>query len=280
MKWSHWSSIFELRVEDDGIGTEELRLGFGLKAMKERLAALQGELALSSFLNKGMIVTCRLPILQETQKKIKIAVIDDDVLVRDTLSAFLSMQEDMEMAGTASDGKGALHLCEVHQPDVVLMDVQMEGMGGLEAAGIIKERCPDIRVIMMTTFDDIDSVMEAIRQGAAAYVLKSIPSQELLAKIRLVNEGETFISSDTAKQLIDQLQQTGQPKEKVNKYGLTERELDVLQCLAERLKYKEIAGRLFLAEGTVRNYTSNIYAKLAVENRAEAAKKALNEGII
>lgn len=207
---------------------------------------------------------------------IKLALVDDQELIRESLNIILSMEEDFELIGLAGNGQEALILCEHQQPDIVLMDINMPIMDGIEATKIIKNRWPHIRVIILTTFQEVDYVKEALSFGAEGYLLKAIHPKDLASSIRLVSRGETLIPQVLAKQLLSQLPNEKKEETLYQKFGLTEREGQILQSIAHGLSNREISEKLFLTEGTVKNYVSKIYAKLDVSDRVSALNK-LNE---
>lgn len=227
---------------------------------------------------------------------IKLLLVDDQDLIRESLHIVLDMDPDIEVVGLAENGNVALKLCEEHQPNVVLMDIHMPIMDGVEATRQIKARWPHIRVIILTTFQEISYVVDALGAGAEGYLLKAIHPKDLAAGIKWVQQGGTLIPQDIAKMLVQQVKEGGDnshsassmsPKEEGNAnagrndtYGLSERELQVLQAISDGLSNKEIADKLFLSEGTVKNYISSIYAKMDVRDRLQASKKALDEGMI
>lgn len=259
-----------LQVQDNGIGNDELQYGFGLTSMKERLAPLQGKLYIHSQADAGTMITCTIPnSSMESGQKINILLADDQPLIRESLRLLLGEEKDFNVV-VVGDGQQAIAQCETDRPDIVLMDIHMPVLDGIAATKSIKEMWPDIRIIMITTIEDVSLASEALRIGAEGYLLKSIHPKELAATIRLIYGGGTMISQDVAQQLFQC--QTG--NKVPNPYELTERELDVLRCLIEGVRNKEIAQRLHLSEGTVRNYISSIYLKLQVNSRAEAVEKA------
>ncbi|QQZ62525.1 hybrid sensor histidine kinase/response regulator transcription factor [Paenibacillus sonchi] len=265
-----------LQIQDNGKGTAQLRYGFGLTGMKERLAALQGKLYIDSQENDGTLVTCIIPNqTQEGERRIDILLADDQPLVRESLRLLLGEEKDFRLR-TAASGKQALEQCAAEQPDIVLMDIHMPEMDGLEATRQLKEKWPEVRVIIITTFEEITYAAEALRLGAEGYLLKTLHPKELAATIRLIYGGGTMISQEVAQQLF-QDQQLEAP---LNQYDLTERELEVLQELTEGLRNKQIAQKLHLSEGTVRNYISAIYLKLQVGDRDEAVEKSRKEQLV
>lgn len=265
-----------LQVQDNGNGTDNLQYGFGLTGMKERLAALQGKLYIHSQADSGTVVTCTIQnSSQEGGQKIKILLADDQPLVRESLRLLLGEEQDF-VVGVVGDGQQAIEACKKELPDIVLMDINMPELDGIAATKMIKETWPDVRIIMITTIEDVSLAAEALRIGAEGYMLKSIHPKELAATIRLIYGGGTMISQDVAHQLFQH--QIGEKAP--NSYELTEREFDVLRCLMEGLRNKEIAQKLYLSEGTIRNYISSIYLKLQVSSREEAVEKAKAECLV
>lgn len=223
--------------------------------------------------------------------KLRLLLVDDQELIRESLHIVLNMEPDLEVVGLAENGKIAIELCESEQPDVVLMDLHMPIMDGVEATRQIKQKWSQIRVIILTTFQEIHYVVDGLTAGAEGYLLKAIHPKDLAAGIRLVYKGGTLIPQDIAKLLVSQINhahtkpiETSHPvkltkREKIN-YHLTERELQVLQGLANGFTNKEISDQLYLSEGTVKNYISSIYSKLEVRDRIQAARKAIEEGVL
>lgn len=275
---------FGVTVEDDGRGTKELKYGFGLRSMRERIEALQGKLQIVPAVGSGLRVDCRIPIEaeQSANRHIRILLAEDQELVAESISIMLGLDRQLEVIGVAANGEEAIELCKAVLPDVVLMDIQMPVLNGLEATRIIKQRWPEVRIIILTTFQDIDSASLAIQYGAEGYLMKSVHPKRLTDAIRLVAAGGTIIPLDTAKLLIQDVrsatqsegEQHGSVREDVAGMNrLTARELEILNYLTEGLKYREIAERMHYSEGTVKNYVSTIYSKLEVENRLQAIKK-------
>jgi DNA-binding NarL/FixJ family response regulator len=224
-------------------------------------------------------------------KEIKLLLVDDQDLIRESLHIVLDMDADIEVVGLADNGVAAVDKCRETKPNVVLMDIHMPVMDGVEATKRIKAEWPDVRVIILTTFQEVNYVVEALGAGAEGYLLKAIHPKDLAAGIKWVHRGGTLIPQDIAKLLVEQARSGGsgggdagagaaaQPT-RVDVYGLSERELQVLHCIAAGLSNKEIAEKLFLSEGTVKNYISNIYSKMDVRDRIQAARKAQDEGML
>ena len=208
-------------------------------------------------------------------KSINVIIVEDQLLILNSLKIILNATEDIEVVGSALNGQEALQQIEQLQPDIVLMDVNMPVMDGLEATRIAKEKWPSVKIIMLTTMQTRESAIGALDAGAEGYILKAIDPMDLAAAIRLVSRGETMISQEVARLLFSKPLGTSAPQPQASELDeLSERELDVLKCLADGLTNSQIAERLFLSDGTVRNYISGIYSKLNVHSRMEAVKKA------
>jgi DNA-binding NarL/FixJ family response regulator len=215
---------------------------------------------------------------------IKVLIVDDQELIRASLAIVLGGEVDFEIVDTAENGLEAIELTKQLAPDIVLMDIHMPQMNGVEATTQIKREFPAVKVIILTTFEELDQVREALAAGAEGYLLKAIHPKDLAAGIRLVHNGGTLITQEIAKRLISQwINPVGPVKEvtsKKNNFGLTEREIEVLKELSTGATNREIARKLYLTEGTVKNYISNIYSKLEVTGRHKAVFKAKEEGLI
>jgi DNA-binding NarL/FixJ family response regulator len=208
-------------------------------------------------------------------EKIKIAIIDDQTLMRDGLKTILDLEEDMEVVGTAENGKKGLELIKLLQPDVVLMDIRMPELNGVEATRLIKEQFPHIVVLILTTFDDEEYIVEALCNGASGYMLKDMHGDKLIQAVRDGYDGNMIMQSNIAAKLAARLSKTFSSKDQGSKlnadnYDLTEREIEIGALLSEGLTNKEISDKLFISLGTVKNYVTNLYSKLGVGNRAAA----------
>ena len=212
---------------------------------------------------------------------IRLLLVDDQRLMRDGLRLLLELEPDMTVAAEAGDGQEALDAYERVQPDVTLMDIRMPGMDGVEATRRILARWPEARIIILTTFDDDAYVFEGLRAGARGYLLKAVSGEELARAIRTVAAGGALIDPSVTHKVLEafsRLPRQAAPAPLPE--PLTERELEVLKLMAEGLSNREIARRLFLAEGTVKNYVSNILGKLEARDRTQAALRARELGII
>ncbi|MFW2339199.1 MAG: response regulator [Acidimicrobiia bacterium] len=212
---------------------------------------------------------------------IRIVVCDDQDLVRDGLQAILSTAPGMEIVGEAADGETALELVEKLSPDVVLMDLRMPGMNGITATRKITNRFDGVKVLVLTTYDAPEWVEDAITAGAAGYLLKDSPRARLIDAIKGTAAGRTHVDPGVAGQLFDRVTRTPRaPGDTTIVADLSERELEVLQALGGGLTNTEIAERLYLSEGTIRNYVSSILSKLEVSDRTQAAVLAIRHGIV
>lgn len=271
-----------LEVQDNGKGNVEWQEGFGMNAMKERAMNLQGHLSVYTKPEEGMLVTCTIP--RQTEIKdglIRLLIVDDQPFVRESLRTLLDRYEDLNVVGLAEDGNEAIDLCGRLQPHVILMDLDMQHMDGIEATKKIKQQWPHIRVLIFTTFQDTEQAVESLRNGADGFLLKSIETLELANTIRLIHKGGTLIDQGMSHKIFEKFdEQKETPQSKAAVYELTAREIEILQLVAKGLRYTTIASRLYLSNGTVRNYASTAYTKLGVCNKEEAVQKALEIGII
>jgi DNA-binding NarL/FixJ family response regulator len=209
---------------------------------------------------------------------IKVFIVDDHHVVRRGLLFFLKTQKDIEIVGEASNGEEAIQLIQQLKPDVVLMDLVMPVMDGIEATKKIKEMAPDIKILILTSFSDQDHVIPAIRAGASGYQLKDIEPDELVRTIRAVFNGESQLHPKVTSHVINHLA-GGASKEENRINELTKREREVLAEIAKGKSNKEIAATLFITEKTVKTHVSNILAKLELSDRTQAALYAVKHGI-
>jgi NarL family two-component system response regulator LiaR len=211
---------------------------------------------------------------------IRVLICDDQDIVRQGLEVILSKSSNIEVVGTAEDGAEALELIPQIQPDIVLMDLKMPGMNGIVATQRICNQFPEVKVLVLTTYDADEWVFDAIRSGASGYLLKDTPREELIRAIQGTASGKTHVDPDIAGKLLAHAARTSPvPKTKIVE-ELSQREVEVLKLLARGLANADIAQRLFLSEGTVRNYVSAILAKLDVTDRTQAAILALRHGLV
>lgn len=209
-------------------------------------------------------------------KSINILLAEDQTLMRQGLKTLLELEPGLKVIAEASDGSGAVKLALQLRPDIILMDVQMPQMNGVEATAAICRDWSGAKVIILTTFDRDDYVFQGVRAGALGYLLKDLPAQHLYDTIRRVHAGEVFIQPEIASRTLRAaLHPGGDPIE-----PLSEREQEVLVMLAQGVPNKQIADKLHLAEGTVKNHVSNILSKLQVQNRTQAADLARRRGLV
>ncbi len=209
---------------------------------------------------------------------IKILIVDDHTVVRDGLSSMLARQQDFAVVGEAANGKLAVESARELRPDVILMDLRMPEMDGVEAMRRIREDDPDARFIVITTFDTDEFIFDAIEAGAKGYLLKDASREDLFAAVRAVHRGDSLINPGvTAKVLerLTQLSRHGPPADL-----LSERELEVLRLMAKGSANKEIGSQLFISESTVKTHVANIFNKLGVGDRTQAVTEAMQRGII
>jgi DNA-binding NarL/FixJ family response regulator len=205
---------------------------------------------------------------------INVLVVDDHAVVREGLRTFLRLQEGIEVVGEAGDGVEAVAEAGRLAPDVVLMDLEMPRLDGVEAMQQIRAARTETRVIVLTSFGDDDKLLPAVRAGASGYLLKSAPPQEVVRAIRAAHAGDAVIDPKAAGRLLDALARSPRATE-----SLTPRERDVLSCLCRGMPNKQIARELGLAEKTVKTHVGHILAKLGVTDRTQAALLAVREGL-
>jgi DNA-binding NarL/FixJ family response regulator len=207
---------------------------------------------------------------------IRILIVEDQTLMRQGMKTILDLEPGLRVVGEAADGETGVHMALELRPDVILMDVQMPKLDGIEAIAAICAVWPEAKVIILTTFSRDDYVFQGVRAGAVGFLLKDTPAENLIRTIRRVHVGEIFVQPEIAsrmlRELINPQAATIEP--------LSEREREVLVLLAQGHSNREIAERLVLAEGTVKNHVSNILAKLQAENRTQAADIARRYGLI
>jgi len=268
-----------LTVRDDGKGFDPATTpeGIGLRHMRERALSLGGNFAIHAARGEGTELRVCLPILREdAMRRIRILIADDHNLVRQALAQMLQTDPDFEVVGQAADGDEAFQKAKLLDPDIVLMDIHMpRGREGIEATQRIAEHNPRIGVIMLTMERHDEYLIEAIKAGAKGYLLKNANSQELIEAIRAVAAGEAQLDSAMARRVLEEFRRLSARHDAVH---LTEREVEILQLVAQGASNKEIAKRLEISEKTVRNRLSVIFDKLHINNRTEAALYALREG--
>ena len=214
---------------------------------------------------------------------IRIVIADDQMLFREGLRTLLSTRNDFEIVGEASDGEEAIALVESLHPSVVLMDLRMPRLDGIQATARIRERFPSTAILVLTTFDDDSNLFGALRAGADGYLLKDVAFETLVAAIHAAARGESFLQTTVTGRVVaafTRLMEAGGPKAEALVVPLSRREREILSLLGDGASNKEIADRLNLAEGTVKNHVTNILTKLDVRDRTQAAIRGRQLGIV
>ncbi|HEY2492022.1 MAG TPA: response regulator transcription factor [Paenibacillus sp.] len=212
---------------------------------------------------------------------ISLLIVDDDTFIRESLKMLLAMDQDIEVIGTASHGLEAMELMQAGlQANVILMDIRMPVCDGVEGTKEIKRQFPDTRVLMLTTFDDDEFIIQALQNGASGYLLKNIAPDRIIQGIKTVHDGDMLIHPDIARKLttflrpIEPILQPTSDRSNLDRwirYGLTKAEISIVSYISEGLSNKEIAQKLFLSEGTVKNYITDILSKLELRDRTQIA---------
>jgi NarL family two-component system response regulator LiaR len=213
-----------------------------------------------------------------TQKVIRVLIVDDQAIVRKGIRALLAQVEDIKVVGEAGDGQEAVAQVEALQPDVILMDLVMPRMDGIEAIRQITDRHEEAGILVLTSFSGDDKVFPAIKAGALGYLLKDSEPVDLLQAIRQVHRGEPSLEPSIARKVIQEMQRPSRRPPTPD--PLTDREIEVLRLVAKGLSNPDIAGRLTVTEATVRSHMSNILSKLHLANRVQATLYALHEGLV
>ena len=216
---------------------------------------------------------------QEQPQAITVLIIDDHPLVREGVRNFLQRQRDITVVGEAGSGQEGLRLASDLAPDVVLMDLVMPEMDGVETTRRLKQISPSTQVIVLTSFDDDEHILPAIRAGALSYILKDVSTAALAEAVRKAARGEVTMTPQVAARVMEELRQGGQPSSQADA-DLSEREVEVLRLIAEGRSNTEIAERLVISEHTVKRHVSNILSKLHLADRTQAAVYAWREGMV
>ena len=207
-------------------------------------------------------------------KKIKVLVVDDQEELANEIAEILKTDETLEVVGTALDGVDALQKMSENTPDVVLLDIRMPNMNGVVATSRIKNEYPDAKVLILTTFDDSDYILNAINNGASGYLLKDIGGDALIAAVKNAHEGDTILPAKIARRITDAAKHVAADREirLARAFKMSDREVEVALMMYEGFTNRQISAALKLSEGTTRNYVSSIYEKTSSENRAEAVQ--------
>ena len=210
-------------------------------------------------------------------EKIKLLIVDDEKLIREGLKVMLSVFEDIEVVGIAENGYKALEVCKTSDVDVVLMDIRMKVCDGVMGTRLIKEQFTKIKVIILTTFKDKEYIQEAMRYGAFGYMLKDSSHDVIYEGIKTAYKGNMVVHPDVA---LEMMGSNGSIKSDIDKYGLLEKEIKIIEAIAKGLTNKEISEELFLSEGTIKNNITNILSKLKLRDRTQIAIFAFKNGIV
>ena len=209
----------------------------------------------------------------------KVIICDDQALVRDGLAMLLKLEPDIEVVGTAEDGAAAIEMVADKRPNVILMDLKMPIMNGVEATRQIRMKYPEVRVLVLTTYADDEWVFDAIQAGASGYLLKDTPREDLIKAVMGTVAGKTYVDPSIAGKVLEQVSSHQTQPATLITSKLTDREIEVLRLMARGLSNADIADQLFLSDGTVRNHVSAILAKLSVSDRTQAAVIAIQHGL-
>ena len=212
----------------------------------------------------------------------RVAIVDDQALMRDAFTMMLDVQDDLTVVGAAADGRAGVELCRETNPDVVLMDVRMPNMDGIEATRII---CDDpavtTKVLVLTTFDLDEYVYAAMRAGASGFLLKDTPAKDLVEAVRVIARGDALLAPSVTKRLIEEFVKQPEPTERATlPADLTEREHEALRLLAQGMSNREIAAAMFVGEATAKTHVSRLLTKLGVRDRVQAVVLAYESGAV
>ena len=204
-------------------------------------------------------------------EKIKVMLVDDEQLIRSGLKIMLETYPDIEVIHQAGNGREAFECCKKEVPDVVLMDIRMPDSTGIEGTKLIKEAYPDVKIVMVTTFQDTEYIVEAMQYGASGYLLKDSSYEAIYDGIKVALSGKVVMDATVSEKLVMQpkAQTTTDQQTDISSFGLTEREIELIRLVSQGLNNKEISEALFLSEGTVKNNISTILSKLALRDRTQ-----------
>jgi len=209
-----------------------------------------------------------------------ILIADDDSLIREGLKIILENEPGFQVVALAANGQEAFHLCKEKKPNIVMMDIRMPIMDGVISTRLIKQSFKDIKIVMLTTFKDEEYIKEAIKNGADGYILKSQSSEAIIENIKIINKGNAVFEKDIMKSLSEMINKNSHKpyikQRQLKEAELTEREIDILRLIGEGMSNKEIAIKLYLGEGTVRNYVTKLLEKLDLRDRTQLAIYYLN----
>lgn len=215
-------------------------------------------------------------------RKIRLVIAEDETMTREMLARLLSLESDIEVVGTAGDGEKALSIARIQRPDVVLTDIGMPGMNGIQLTEAIRREMPEVGVVILTIYNDDERVFAAILAGARGYILKDSPPEATVAAVREVARGESLLNAGLVTRMLAEFRRLRSQRAADNEAfrHLTDREVEILTEIGKGRRNREIADRLFITEKTVKNHISNIFAKLEINSRAEAALLAARQGLV
>ncbi len=211
-------------------------------------------------------------------KPIRFLIVDDQQIIREGLTGMLKREQDLELVGTAENGREAITLAQAVQPDLILMDLRMPVMGGAQAVREIRKVCPETHFIILTVYDNDEELFEALRAGAKAFLLKDVSRDDLVSVMRSVVDGKAHLQPELTGMMFERLM--AMSAESQPPPAVTERELTVLNLLAHGASNKQIGLKLGISEHTVKSHVANIFAKLEARDRTEAVAKAIQKGLI
>lgn len=209
---------------------------------------------------------------------IKVMIVDDHNLVREGLKAVFAQRIEIEVIAESGSGEEAVEIAAEIEPDVILMDVRMPGMNGIQATRLIREANPEVKIVILTMLNQVGYVYEAVKAGATGYMLKSTSSDDLVEAIQAVHEGKALLHPDATAQLLKELVTLADKR--TRDYGLSNREMEVLQLLSEGKTNKQIAKDLWISEQTVKTHVTHIFDKLGTSHRTETVAQALRSGLV
>ena len=221
-------------------------------------------------------------MLDTEAKKVRLVIAEDETMTREMLARLLALEDDIQVVGTAADGQKALTVVRAQKPDVLLTDINMPQVNGIEVTDTLRREMPEVGVVILTIYNDDERVFAAIKAGARGYVLKDSPPEETITAVRAVARGEALLHPSLVTRVLSEFGRLSTQKTADNAVfaELTDREREVLTEIGRGRRNKEIAEALFISEKTVKNHISNIFAKLEVNNRAEAALLAARQGLV
>lgn len=220
--------------------------------------------------------------MSDAPRKVRLVIAEDETMFRESLARILALEDDIEVVGTAGDGERALTVTRAQRPDVVLTDIGMPKMTGIQLTEALRREMPSVGVVILTIYNDDEKVFSAIKAGARGYVLKDSPPDDTLAAVRAVARGEGLLNPGLVRRMMDEFERIQHQRAEDNEAfrQLTDREIEILTELGKGRRNKEIADTLFIAEKTVKNHISSIFAKLEINSRAEAALLAARQGLV